>query len=200
MKAPFSVVCLMSLASLLVVPSWSRAETAGGLKGGVARIDITPEKPVKMSGYASRKDLSTGVHDPLSARVLAFEAGGKRLILVSTDLIGFYDGTAEYLRNALLSDLKLQPSELLLAAIHTHAAPSLTINKERDHANNVEYTEALKGKLIEVIRQALAGMEPVGCRTGRRLQPGRSESPRAAGRRRRQELHRARTKPLRADG
>jgi len=131
------------------------------LKAGAARIDITPDKPVLMSGYGSRKELSTGVHDPLSARVLAFEAGGKRLVLVSTDVIGFYEGTADYLREALLGELGLQPSELFLTAIHTHAAPTLTINKEGGNPNNVEYTDVLKGKLIEVVRQALGGMQPV---------------------------------------
>jgi len=166
MKASFSTVCLLFIAAILAIPSWSRAEVAGGLKAGAARIDITPGKPVKMSGYASRKELSTGVHDPLSARVLAFEAGGKRLVLVSTDLIGFYEGTAEYLRDALLREFQLQPSELFLTAIHTHAGPSLTTNRDRDHPNNVEYTETLKGKLIEVVRQALAGMEPVGLGVG----------------------------------
>jgi hypothetical protein len=34
-----------------------------------------------MSGYASRKGLSEGVHDPLSARVVAFESGRDRLYL-----------------------------------------------------------------------------------------------------------------------
>jgi hypothetical protein len=131
------------------------------LKAGVARIDITPGKPVLMSGYGSRKELSTSVHDPLSARVLAFEAGGKRLVLVSTDVIGFYDGAADYLREALLGELGLQPSELFLTAIHTHAAPTLTTNKESGHPNNVEYTQTLKGKLIEVVRQAMGGMQPV---------------------------------------
>lgn len=137
------------------------AETADGLKAGAARIDITPDKPVQMSGYASRKDLSTGVHDPLSARVLAFKAGEKRLVLISTDIIGFYEGTADYLRKALLGEFQLEPSELFLAAIHTHAGPSLTLDKERGHPHNVEYTETLKDKLIEVVRQALGGMEPV---------------------------------------
>jgi hypothetical protein len=159
-------ICLLSIAILAAGPSVSRAEAEGGLKAGVARIDITPDKPVQMSGYGSRKGLSTGVHDPLSARVLAFEAGGKRLVLVSTDVIGFYDGTADYLRNALLSELQLQPSELFLTAIHTHAAPSLTLNKEKDHLNNVEYTEALKGKLVEAVRQALGCMEPAGIGLG----------------------------------
>jgi neutral ceramidase len=166
MKASTLVVYLLSLAILLVVPSWSYAEAAGGLRAGAARIDITPEKPVQMSGYASRKDLSMGVHDPLSARVLAFETGGRRLVLVSTDLIGFYGGTAEVMRSALLAEFGLQPSELFLTAIHTHAGPTPTIDKERGHANNIEYTESLKGKLIEVVRQALDAVEPAGIGLG----------------------------------
>jgi hypothetical protein len=160
MRIFFSVACQSLLIALAVNPAQLHAETAEGLKAGAARIDITPDKPVQMSGYASRKDLSTGVHDPLSARVLAFKAGDKRLILISTDIIGFYEGTADYLRKALLGEFQLQPSELFLAAIHTHAAPSLTLNKERGHPHNVEYTEALKDKLIEAVRQALGGMEP----------------------------------------
>ena len=109
-----------------------------------------------MSGYAGRKDLSTGVHDPLSARAVAFEADGKRLVLVSTDIIGFYERHGGVMRQAIQGEFNLQPSELFLSAIHTHAAPSPTLNRERAHANNVEYTEGLKGKLIEAVRQALA--------------------------------------------
>ncbi len=43
-----------------------------GLQAGAAKVDITPKKPVKMAGYSSRTGLSTGVHDPLSARVVVF--------------------------------------------------------------------------------------------------------------------------------
>jgi len=133
---------------------------------GAARIDITPEKPIKMAGYAGRKGLSTGVHDPLSARVLAFQAGNRRLVLVSTDLIGFYNGTMEPMRTALLARFKLKPSELFLTATHTHAGPSLTIDKESGHASNLKYTESLKGKLIKVVGQALDAMEPAGIGLG----------------------------------
>ncbi len=153
-----STFCLLSiLLPLMAVPAQAQSQTV--LKAAVARIDITPEKPVRMSGYASRKDLSTGVHDPLSARVLAFEVAGKRLVLVSTDLIGFYDGTAESMREALLCKFDLEPSELFLTAIHTHAGPTLTMDPERGHANNVEYTETLKDKLTEAVRQALDNMK-----------------------------------------
>jgi len=154
------ILCILCVAPL------ARANEPAVLKAGVAKVEITPTKPVRMSGYASRKGLSTDVHDPLSARVLAFESGGKRLVLVSTDLIGFYGGTAAYMREAILDECDLKPSELFLSAIHTHAGPTLTIDKEKGHPHNLEYTLALKDKLIAVIRKACESLEPVEIGTG----------------------------------
>ena len=162
-------VCTAMVATICVFLATSvlqAKQSASSLRAGTAKIDITPEKPVKMSGYASRTELSQGVHDSLSARVVAFENSGKRLVLVSTDLIGFYDGTADYMRRNILDEFKLDPSELFLSAIHTHSAPSPTINKEKGHANNLEYTESLKGKLIEAIRSAFNHMGPVKVGSG----------------------------------
>ncbi|MBN2272539.1 MAG: neutral/alkaline non-lysosomal ceramidase N-terminal domain-containing protein [Sedimentisphaerales bacterium] len=141
-------------------------ESAEVLRAGVARIDITPKEPVTLSGYASRKDLSKGVHDPLSARAVAFVGNGKRLVLVSTDVIGFYDGTAEYLRKVILAKFNLRPGELFLAGIHTHAAPTLTLDKDKGHENNLKYTETLEGKILKVIEEALDSPAPVGIGCG----------------------------------
>ncbi|MBN2131086.1 MAG: neutral/alkaline non-lysosomal ceramidase N-terminal domain-containing protein [Sedimentisphaerales bacterium] len=157
---------VLSVFCFLFVAPLSRGGEPAVLKAGVAKVEITPTKPVQMSGYASRKGLSTDVHDPLSARALAFAFGGKRLVLVSTDLIGFYGGTAEYLREAILDECDLKPSELFLSAIHTHAGPTLTIDKEKGHPNNLAYTLALKDKLIAVIRAACENLEPVEIGTG----------------------------------
>jgi neutral ceramidase len=161
MKTCLVAVCALSLIAVLLLASPSAAENAAGLKAGAAKIDITPDKPVNMSGYAARKGLSTGVHDPLSARAVAFEVNGKRLVLISTDIIGFYEEVGGVIRQAIQAECNLQPSELFLCGIHTHAAPTPTLNRERAHANNVEYTEGLKPKLVEVARKALANMEPV---------------------------------------
>jgi hypothetical protein len=127
----------------------------------VARTDITPDLPVTLSGYESRKDLSQGVHDPLSARAVAFEQAGQRLVLVSTDVIGFYDGTCEPLRQAILTSCDLKPAELLLTAIHTHSAPDLAFEGARAHSNNVVYTQRLQARLVGVVRDALARLAPV---------------------------------------
>jgi len=157
------IVVLAGIISSVAPP----VEAAGVLRAGVAKGDITPEKPVKMSGYASRKGLSTGVHDPLSARAIVFQQGNERLVLVSTDLIGFYEGTADHMRDVLVKEFALKPSELFLTAIHTHAGPSLTIDAENGHPNNLKYTEGLQNKLIALIRRALDDMQPVDIGVGR---------------------------------
>jgi len=157
---------------LCIITSLGRSEESRSpLRAGAAKIDITPQKAVKMAGYGARTALSEGVHDPLCARVVAFENNGKRLVLVSSDLIGFYDGTAEHLRKIILNEFKLKPSELFLSAIHTHGGPSLTIDKEKGHPNNLEYTKDLEAKLMEVIRKALKNIGPVHIGAGAGYSP-----------------------------
>jgi len=168
-QAYFKKICIAAAAVVICLAQASigqSKETKKGLFAGTAKADITPQKHVKLSGYAARTGYSEGVHDPLSARVVVFENSGKRLVLVSTDVLGFYDGTDRYLCKAILEEFKLDASELFLCGIHTHSAPTLTIDKDKGDPNNLEYTENLKGKLIEVIRQALDSTSPVNIGTG----------------------------------
>ncbi len=163
-----SLKCITAIAIGLsfAISALHAGEGKSALRAGAAKIDITPDKPVKMSGYGSRTELSEGVHDPLSVRVVAFENNGKRLVMVSCDLIGFGGGTAEHFREMLVREFKLQPSELFLCGIHTHGAPTPTLDKESGHPNNLEYTKNLGPKLIEVILKALDKMGPANIGAG----------------------------------
>jgi hypothetical protein len=153
------------LSGIAVAGEAVAGQRADVLRAGTARKDITPKQPVMLAGYASRKELSQGVHDPLSVRVVAFEQNGKRLVLVSTDIVGFYGGTAASYRKAILAACGLQPSELFLAAIHTHSAPVVALG-EKVHPNNVEYTKWLEAQLVAAVREALARTTPVQIAVG----------------------------------
>jgi len=157
---------LWSLITCLTLASTCLAADAPSLRVGVARAVITPAEPVQLAGYASRKDLSTGVHDALTARALVFELGGSRLALVSVDLIGFYGNTAEPLRAAIVSRTGLEPSQLFLCAIHTHSAPSVGLDPKTTHPNNVRFTEGLKGKLADLVANAIANLQPASFSLG----------------------------------
>ena len=154
-------LALLCCAGALSFATDLLARTDEVLLAGVATVDITPKKPVTLSGYAMRKELSQGVHDPLSARAVAFGYGGQRLVLVSADLVGFYNGTAEAVRQAILAKCQLPPSQLFLCAIHTHSAPALGLEGSDAHTNNIEYTEWLKQRLVDVVCDAMLHMRPV---------------------------------------
>ncbi len=154
----FSTIFLLTFLFLVNTNAHSQM-SEDVLYAGTAKINITPEKTIKMAGYGERKEgtESEGIHDSLYARVAAFEKNGKRLVLVSTDLIY----SVLTVREAILNELKLEPSELFLAADHTHAGPSLTTDPEKAHPNNLDYIENLIKKLITVIRKAIKNMKEV---------------------------------------
>jgi hypothetical protein len=141
------------------------------LMAGTAVVNITPAIPVKMGGYGNRTELSEGVHDSLYARAVFFEQDGKKLVLVSTDLLGFYNNTYDRIAATVCEQLELKPSELFLSSIHTHSAPVLTFEKESVHPNNLEYTRKFEGQIVELIRMAQEQMLPVNIITGRGSSP-----------------------------
>lgn len=148
------------IAALAMAAAASSPARAEGLRAGVAKADITPAQPCMLSGYASRTNLSTGVHDPLSARAVAFEHGGRRLVLVSADIIGFYRGMAEHLRARISETCGIEPDELLLSATHTHAAPTPTLEEGKLHPSNVAYTQMLRDRLVQICQRALGDLRP----------------------------------------
>src|SRR5512133_1637916 len=95
----------------------------GDMRAGTAKIDITPEIPVMLYGYASRKSPSEGVHDHLYARAVAFENNGQKILLISSDLGSYTDTLASVISKAIMEKFNLKESEIFLAAIHSHSSP-----------------------------------------------------------------------------
>jgi neutral ceramidase len=164
MKLYISLITII-LSILFFMPIlFAQSETS--LLCGLAKQDITPSTPVTMAGYENRKELSQGIHDSLSVRVIGFKKGDHKLILISTDVIGFYSGTADIFRKAIIDKYHLNPGELFLTAIHTHAAPNIVLDEEKGHANNVAYTRYLQQRILLAVDQALNDMIPVQLETG----------------------------------
>ena len=98
-----------------------------------------------MAGYAARKDLSQGVHDPLGARAIAFELDGKRLVLVSADLVGFRTDVGDSIRKAASPPASSNHRNCSWRRSTRTADRTLaTDSSSGGHANNVEYTKKLE--------------------------------------------------------
>jgi hypothetical protein len=93
---------------------------------GVAQIDITPEGPIRLAGYGSRKAESDGVLQKLNAKALAFgsDAQGPS-ILITVDLIGIPGHITNQLAGRLSKSIGLDPDRLAICASHTHSGPEI---------------------------------------------------------------------------
>jgi neutral ceramidase len=137
------------------------SDTPGVLKAGIAKIDITPEIPVMLYGYASRKKPSEGIHDHLYARAVAFENSGKRLVMVSSDIGSYPDTLYLLIKKSVIEKYSLKDSEFFLAAIHSHSSPVVSLDSKKAQPNNIQYTQALQKKILAVVGDALSDLRPV---------------------------------------
>jgi len=128
----------------------------------VASIDLTPDWPVPLGGYGARLGRpSTGVHDRVHAKALALESGGRRVVLVTTDLLGSLRTMRDAVRAELPPDV-----DVIMAASHTHSAPGAMV--ENPHlviAATVgrfdrKLFDLFRDRLVTVIRRALDALEP----------------------------------------
>lgn len=137
-------------------------------KAGVARVVVTPEQSMWMAGYASRTKPSEGkIHD-LYAKALALEdTNGTRLVIVTTDLIGIPRDLREFIQRECRTRYALSPESILLNASHTHCGPELRASKlslygvaAEEIAYAEEYYSGLQERLVKVIGEALADLQP----------------------------------------
>ncbi len=160
-----AVLCL-SLIPAQTVPGEERSPRAW--RAGVAKVAITPGEPIWMAGYASRNRPSEGkVHD-LWAKALALEdPSGRRMVLITTDLIGFSRSLAEQVAQRVRQHGGLSRNRLMLTSSHTHTGPVIRdslidmYDLSPQQAETVNrYTATLADRLVALVNEALKGLAP----------------------------------------
>src|SRR5438876_12142626 len=102
----------------MAVPALEAAE----LEAGVAVADITPPIGYRMCGYFYER-LSTGVHDPLQAKVIYLEHGQQQAALVFCDLIGVPQAVTDRVRALASQTSGVPATNITVAATHSHTGP-----------------------------------------------------------------------------
>lgn len=144
------------------------AQEPAAWKAGAASVNITPEGPVWMAGYASRKKPSEGVASDLHAKALAIEdARGTRLVVVTMDLISVPRPLRDWLEEQVRTKFDLPQAGLLMNASHTHCGPELRMARLIDDDVKAElvpaaeaYMARLQAQLVAVVGDAIKQMAP----------------------------------------
>ena len=164
MRLPF----LATILSLLI-PTVVSAEHLVG----VAEVDITPDYPVRLSGFGFRRAESEGVTHRIWAKAIAFDAGGDGASAPAVILCVDNLAVPAYMTNDVAARLKarakLDPTRLAVTCTHTHTAPMLkdvcpTLFGEpipSQHQKNIDrYTRELADHLEQAALRALSDMKP----------------------------------------
>ncbi len=153
---------------------FSSTLVAADFKAGTARLTITPDTPIYLSGYASRTHASEGTLHDLWAKALAVEdPKGARLVIVTTDLIGLPRSVSEVVAARAAKEYGLERSRLLLNSSHTHAGPLVGANLEilfdlnpAEKERVREFTVKLTDSLVALVGAAIADLAPANVSFG----------------------------------
>jgi neutral ceramidase len=115
-------VYVLALAALPLISETASQEVAAPLELGTAVVDITPPIGYRMSGYFYER-LSTGVSNPLQAKVFVLRQGSQQLAWVFCDLVGIPAAVSSKVRDDAAAATGIPREHILLAATHTHTGP-----------------------------------------------------------------------------
>ncbi len=146
------------------------------LNAGAAMIDISPPAGTHLAGSgAGDHRPAQAVIEPLYAKAIVFEAGGRRVCLVILDLTIVTGDYTERIRAAICEQTGIDQDAIMVQATQTHSAPSLGYfmldpDFPLETSEETEYLRGAEGAYGE--RAAVAAVEAAVEAAGR-LQPVR---------------------------
>src|SRR5579862_8159711 len=183
----------MVLATLLGCASEPEESPALDLHAGASKVKITPEHAGWMTGYGNRNHVAEGVKTDLWARALVLEdPAGKRLVLVTADILGFPPALSRAIRKEAVSRFGVDAADLMLVASHTHGGPAIPERPSMEIFHGLdettgkdvtEYADWLEDRVLESISKAMVSRKPATARVthaqahfgmNRRFQIGRA--------------------------
>ncbi len=156
------------LFSVGLIVAWAAVACAADWRAGVARTEITPEKPVWMAGYAARKHPAEGTVHPLWAKALVLEdARGNRAVIVTADLIGFTRQVCDAVAGRVEAQTGIKRPQIVFTCSHTHCGPVVLgcadiahHMEEADIAVAAEYRQKLEDNVVRLIEEACKAIQP----------------------------------------
>lgn len=136
---------------------------------GTARVDITPEYRVRLSGYGNRREESFGIDQRIWAKALAIGDNQNGVVLVTVDNLGVPEEINAVVAAQLKERFGWDRSRLAVCSSHTHSAPMLTnvaptlfgMPIPPEHQEKIDrYTKELTGKLVALVLEAIDSRQP----------------------------------------
>lgn len=169
--SPFAYLIALCFLALPVLAAEKNDDDAVR-QVGVAKVDITPSRPVRLSGYGNRREEFEEVSQAIWAKAIAIGADDDEqgaALLVTVDNCGIPESMRSELGERLLKKAGLKPDRLAICFSHTHTAPCLkgllvnlfSSDVPTAHQKNIDrYSLELLDHMEKVALAALADRKP----------------------------------------
>jgi hypothetical protein len=156
--------CAVAIVVLFLTGAVSRS---ADLEAGFGESDITPavggDKLVYLAGFGHNR-VAAKVHDPLFARAVVLKHDGRKVALVSVDLVGFFHPHVVRVRESLPGF-----TYVLVSSTHNHEGPdTLGLWGPNAFKSGVdkEYLKSVEEKVVKAVKAADAAAKPVSAALG----------------------------------
>ncbi|MBM4004724.1 MAG: hypothetical protein FJ295_15805 [Planctomycetes bacterium] len=149
-----------------------RAEEATW-QAGLAKAVITPETPVWLAGYGSKRPPDGKLHE-LWMKALALEdSTGRRVVLVTSDFQGVPKSMSDRVFSRLQIQYGLERHQVMVTFSHNHCGPRLgddlidyyPVEAEQEQLVK-EYTNQMVDRMVSLVGQSLENLAPAELRMG----------------------------------
>jgi neutral ceramidase len=158
------------VAGLVLAMQAFAAGNAPTVLVGTAKVDITPELPIRLAGYQARQTEANEVKQPLFARAIAIGSDEQKpAVLITVELVGIAEKFSDEIAHELGRTHTIDRAHVAICATHTHTGPMLagvlpfmySADLPADETARIErYTVTLQKKLVALARAALADRKP----------------------------------------
>jgi len=137
---------------------------------GVARVDITPDYPIRLNGFGGRRAESEGVRQRIWAKAIAIGRDNQEpKILLTIDSLGIRLPMVDEVARRLAHAAQIKRENVVLTFSHSHTTPKVNGASDTifstpipaDHQAHIDrYTKQLTDQLTEVALLALKDRAP----------------------------------------
>ncbi|GAB2553838.1 neutral/alkaline non-lysosomal ceramidase N-terminal domain-containing protein [Gracilibacillus alcaliphilus] len=129
---------------------------------GVSKIDITPDVPIEIAGFAHRQGAAETVYSPLWLKISYFQGETTSFVLIAADLIWWDDQWVMQLKKQIADLYQLAEHQICFHATHSHSGPqtsdkfSVKLGRRDRH-----YLGQLQESVLQGIAEAKQDIEEV---------------------------------------
>jgi len=119
---------------------------------------VTPTEPCYLAGYSMRTKKAVGVLDELKCTALVIQIDQKVVVNVDVEVLMVSKSMADNVKARLVEMYGLDPDLITIAAIHTHAAPEIRVDRIKMHDDSVDpsfwngYKKFLEDTIVDTVK------------------------------------------------